>query len=433
MNTTAERDSMMGSNEVRLELRMVAPGTLVIAANVRAGAEVDAKLVDSIKQHGLLQPITARETPEGLVVRFGHRRTLAAVQADREVPVLVVTGGSDDDAERIITQMAENDHRADLNATERAAAYAQLALVGMTATQIARKTGRPVEEVKAGTTVAASEGALAELANNPELTLEDAAIMAEFEDDPAALERLRESREYGNGLAHEAQRIRDDYAATRKLQAAEEELRACGLTVIPDPGWTPQQVKRLEDLVDDEGATLTEETHATCPGHVAWLRTWNITKPVFGCDDPKTLGHKPARAGDKLGGGPMSDEEKTERRTVIANNKAWDSAAVVRAAWIKAFVKGAKAPEGAEKFILTVVLRDGLNQPGYTEGQRLLGQRHSQGSALRTLVGLALIQWDDRIGRHTWRKPSELDRLVMAQLAKWGYQASEVEQLLLAK
>jgi ParB family chromosome partitioning protein len=137
--------------------------------------------------------------------------------------VLVVKGGSDDEAERIITQMAENDHRADLTSTERAAAYAQLALVGMTANQIARQTGRSVDEVKAGTAVAASAGALAELDNNPELTLEDAAIMAEFEDDPAALKRLREAHEFGDdGLTHEAQRIRDDNAAEAVQLAAEE-------------------------------------------------------------------------------------------------------------------------------------------------------------------------------------------------------------------
>lgn len=423
----------MGSNGVELELRTVAPGTLVIDRNVRAGAEVDAALVDSIKQHGLLQPITARETPEGLVVRFGHRRTLAAVEAGREVPVLVVKGGSDDEAERIITQMAENDHRADLSPTERAAAYAQLTLVGMTASQIARKTGRSVDEIKAGATVASSAGALAELASNPELTLEDAAIMAEFEDDASALERLRQAREWGNSLAHEAQRIRDDHAAEAARLAVEEELRGRGLTVIPDPGWSPKQVKRLGDLVDGEGAALTEESHVACPGHVVWLRTWDLAAPVFGCDDPKAYGHKPAHAGDKLGGGPMSDEEKAERRTVIANNKAWDSAAVVRAAWIRGFLKGSKAPEGAEKFVLSVVLHNGIDGPGYTERGRMLSQRYSQGSALRTLVGLALTQWDDRSGRHTWRNPSELDRLVMAQIVKWGYSVSEVEQLLLAR
>jgi ParB family chromosome partitioning protein len=203
--------------------------------------------------------------------------------------------------------------------------------------------------------------------------------------------------------------------------------------VIPDPGWSPKQVKPLRDLVDGDGAALIEETHAVCPGHVVWLRMWDLTKPVFGCDDPKAYGHKPAHAGDKLGGGPMSAEEKAARRTVIANNKAWNSAAVVRGAWLKAFAKGAKAPEGAEKFILAVVLHDGIDGPGYTERGRMLGQRYSQGSALRTLVGLALTQWDGRSGRHTWRNPSELDRLVMAQIVKWGYAASEVEQLLLAK
>lgn len=419
----------MSAESVKLELRTVAPETLLIERNVRATAAPDAALVESIKQHGLLQPITVREAASGLVVRFGHRRTLAAMEAGREVPVLVVSGGSDDDAERIIEQMAENDHRADLTATERAAAYEQLALVGLSAKEIAHKTGRSVDEIKAGAVVAASKGALAELAADAELTLEDAAIMAEFEDDSDALGRLRQAREWGNSLAHEAQRLRDERAAEVALQAAEEELRGRGLKVIPDPGWSPKQVMRLRDLVDGDGVALTEETHAACPGHVAWLRSWDPSEPNFGCDDPKAYGHKPAHAGDKLSGGPMSDEEKAERRTVIANNKAWDSAAVVRAAWIKAFAKGTSAPEGAEKFILAVVLYDGLGSH-HTEAERVLAKRRSQGSALRILVGMALSQWDSRCGRHTWRSPSALDRVVMAQIVKWGYEASEVEQLL---
>lgn len=422
----------MSAGNVTLELRTVAPETLVIERNVRAAGGPDAALVESIKQHGLLQPITARETEGGLVVRFGHRRTLAAVQAGREVPVLVVSGGSDDDAERIIEQMAENDHRADLSAADRAAAYEQLALVGLTAKEIARKTGRSVDEVKAGAVVVASKGAMAALTQDSGLTLEDAAIMAEFEDDADALDRLKQTREDGNGLAHEAQRIRDERADKAARQVIEDELRGRGLTVIADPGWSEKKIKPLTELVDGDGVALTEEAHAACPGRVAWLRRWGGNKPTFGCSDPKIYGHKPAHAGDKLSGGPMSEDEKAERRMVIANNKAWDSAAVVRAAWIKAFAKGSTAPEGAEKFVLAAVLHEGLAS-NRTEADRVVAQRRSQASALRMLVGLALTQWDGRCGRHTWRNPSELDRLVMAQLIKWGYEASEVEQLLLAK
>lgn len=120
------------------------------------------------------------------MVRYGHRRTLAAIEAGRDtVPVLVIAA-QDDPTGRIITQLGENDHREGLTEVDRANAHAQLALIGFSAHQIARKTGRPVAEVKAGTTVASSNTAQKAVPDN-EVTLEEAAILAEFEDDAEAI------------------------------------------------------------------------------------------------------------------------------------------------------------------------------------------------------------------------------------------------------
>ena len=65
----------MSDETTTAELRHVDPGTLVMLDNVRSNAKTDAKMVGSIKQHGVLQPITARECDDGLVVLYGHRRT----------------------------------------------------------------------------------------------------------------------------------------------------------------------------------------------------------------------------------------------------------------------------------------------------------------------------------------------------------------------
>ena len=55
----------------------VDPSTLLIDTNVRTQVRLDAKFKASIKTHGVLQPIVAISTDEGLHVRFGQRRTLA--------------------------------------------------------------------------------------------------------------------------------------------------------------------------------------------------------------------------------------------------------------------------------------------------------------------------------------------------------------------
>ena len=70
----------------------------------------------SIREVGVLMPIVAVRTAEGAVrVRYGHRRTLAAIEADRPTVPVIVTGSDDaDDVARIITQWHENEHRAGL-------------------------------------------------------------------------------------------------------------------------------------------------------------------------------------------------------------------------------------------------------------------------------------------------------------------------------
>jgi ParB family chromosome partitioning protein len=73
----------------------------------------------------VLVPIVAIDTPDGVRVRFGHRRTLAAVEAGLDtVPVLIVDPGSEDpDSEsaqidRLVTQHVENAHRAGLTTAD---------------------------------------------------------------------------------------------------------------------------------------------------------------------------------------------------------------------------------------------------------------------------------------------------------------------------
>lgn len=78
------------------------------------------QLIDSIKQNGILQPLTATECDGGYQLISGHRRLFAAtiLKLDR-VPVMVV----EKTAEEIAVLCAvENMHREDLNFFEQAAA-----------------------------------------------------------------------------------------------------------------------------------------------------------------------------------------------------------------------------------------------------------------------------------------------------------------------
>jgi ParB-like chromosome segregation protein Spo0J len=96
------------------------PRDLLVDVNIRTDARLDKDFVASIKDFGVLVPITAVRTAGGEVrVRFGHRRTLAAIAADlATVPVEIIGDEAVDDAgqiERILTQHAENEHRKELS------------------------------------------------------------------------------------------------------------------------------------------------------------------------------------------------------------------------------------------------------------------------------------------------------------------------------
>src|SRR3954471_6015545 len=102
------------------EVQQLDPRTLLVDLNVRQDARLDADFLASIRDLGVLVPIVGVRTPEGAVrVRFGHRRTLAAIEADRPtVPVVVAADESTDNAaqvERLVTQYAENEHRTGLS------------------------------------------------------------------------------------------------------------------------------------------------------------------------------------------------------------------------------------------------------------------------------------------------------------------------------
>lgn len=104
------------------------------------------ELSQSIKEHGVIQPITVRELDGGYYqIIAGERRWRAARMAKlAEVPVRIVEA---DDEKAMVLAMVENLQRRDLNPIEEARGYKTLAdSYKMTQTQIASAVGksRPV-------------------------------------------------------------------------------------------------------------------------------------------------------------------------------------------------------------------------------------------------------------------------------------------------
>jgi ParB family chromosome partitioning protein len=185
VTTTADDTNGDGAEDVAV--RSVDPASLLIDANVRLDARVDADFVASVRDLGVLVPIVAVRTLDGdLRVRFGHRRTIAATEAGCSVvPVVMVADERTDDAgqvERLVTQWAENEHRAGLTTAERVGVIARLSAFGVSAAEIAKRTRAPRSQVEAALAVAGSElaAAAAAVRYGDFLDLVQAAVVAEF-------------------------------------------------------------------------------------------------------------------------------------------------------------------------------------------------------------------------------------------------------------
>ncbi|HAV21655.1 MAG TPA: chromosome partitioning protein ParB, partial [Firmicutes bacterium] len=100
-----------------------------------------AELVDSIKQHGIVQPLVVRQKGDSYELVVGQRRLEAARMIGLEkVPVIVK---SLKDIEMVQVALIENLQREELNPIEEAEAYKRLVEeFGMTQEELAKVLGR---------------------------------------------------------------------------------------------------------------------------------------------------------------------------------------------------------------------------------------------------------------------------------------------------
>ena len=105
------------------------------------GREALQELIDSIRQHGIIQPLIVRQVGARFELIAGERRWRAAQEIGlAAVPAIVRTAN---DLEVLELSLIENLQRADLNPIEEAQGYARLANeFGMRQEDIALKVGR---------------------------------------------------------------------------------------------------------------------------------------------------------------------------------------------------------------------------------------------------------------------------------------------------
>lgn len=453
---------------------------IVIDPNVRKDIRLDKSFVSSIRVRGFEQLPTGYLDDDGTAhITIGQRRISAALEIGWPVIPVVIKSKVDAEADRaeelrLLAQIAENEQRVGFTDAERAAGYKQLALLGVTEDQIARKTNAPKQHVQTALKVADSKIASAEMTEH-ELTLDQAATLVEFENDEKALAELREVAKTRPGqLEHVAQQHRERVARQRHGQSIADKARAEGWEVVYREDrhsyGLPSGLHRIDDLwrEDDKTRTkLTPETAAELSDRVVYIDTMSYgseARSTWCVRNPKQQGLTSWSIQNSGGGkGPLTDEEKAVRAAKREAKAQMISATAVRRAWLAdSFLPGRHKLENVGTWIVKAMVEhtDALRYDQARDDTakdlacELLGLEcvdsmysgpalaaiekalttASTSDELRILLAFAIAKVEypagnpkhSRFGQHTALGP------YFTQLAAWGYTLSDVEQGLVA-
>lgn len=168
-------------------------------------------LSESIRQHGVLQPLTVRKSGSGYVLIAGERRLRAAKLAGcKTVPCLLMEM---EDRQSALMALVENLQREDLHYLEEAAAIAKLmADYQLSQEETAKKLGRSQSAVANKLRLLRLSPACTALLREAELTERHARALLRLEDEEERLSALRhiaeknlnvaQSEEYIESLLH---------------------------------------------------------------------------------------------------------------------------------------------------------------------------------------------------------------------------------------
>ena len=330
--------------------------------NVRRDLGDLTELTASIKADGVRNAIhvvpDARDAdgnPVTYLVLQGHRRREAAVAAGLATIPAVVRHDVTTDHAAVVEMLVENLLRADLTPIEEAAAYEQLRLAGVTAPQIAKRTGRKRATVDARLALMKLPEQARDAVHAAQLSLDEAAALVEFADDEDTVERL--TRAAGtSGFRWQLQEAQCRRRDAKAREATLAQLNADGVKVVARPKdyWskTLGSVLRVADDVDHEQRSeVRRAAHASCPHHAAFVEDTGLA--MYVCLDPTV--HRPADGdedarpplvtGDGVIAAPVVDEdaarERAEREAAAAQERQdCATAAGVRTTFVRDTVAG---------------------------------------------------------------------------------------------
>lgn len=367
----------------KLDARLLATTTIKPDPDNPRGALRLGDLVDSVRLHGVLEPITVRPDPASngsgplwIIVR-GHRRHAAALAAGAEViPCLV--DERDDSRQRAAHRMVENLQREDLTATEHARGVQQLLDLGLCEEDVAGQLSVTTDHVARARIVATSK-VLAKGPKSLELSFDQAAAVSEFESSPKVakelLDTLATSPEDFTWRLADHRRERQEQ---QEIAAKAAELKAEGYQILGSanywhrPGESRRCIIGFLKASTEAKTRLTTKAHAKCPGRAVHVETdySGKLKVAEYCTDWKANGHaefSEARAGSgstraAASANPTPEQEKAaakerqERRIHLACIKAGRTAEVVRRRFVSELLTRKSLPKGLERYVTEAIV-----------------------------------------------------------------------------
>jgi len=471
--------------------------------NIRDASRGIKELTASVAEVGVLVPlivvpvalVPGHDWPDTVthVAVDGNRCQAAAEAAGLLLPCLVRADLASAKA-TARTMAVTGLVRDGLTATEEAHAVAALFDAKMSGAAIGRAIGRSTAQVKTARRAAQVPADITQRAADYPLTLDQLAILADHQDNPASVAALLDAAPRGL-MDHVAARLRAQQAEDAAVAAAVApvcaELSSRGVAVLEDepniysPGG-PRAVEDLTDNDDDGRAPFSAESHAGCLGHAAYVAAeYYPADPdddqaeevevtvLYVCTDPAQFGHRSLRWADRnhtpspgssaaepaegeTGGDTAArlareqeaeaEAKKAQRRELIARNKQADSAQEVRRAFVRrCLTVKSKHKAMAGWALQRVIQRD----PTFC---RWAGEYYSRPAILAELLGgdprqvtadtpaarHGLILWaqvatanEEDLPRDAHRERSPSRARYLQHLQSLGYVLSDVEQMIL--
>ncbi|GLZ28122.1 hypothetical protein Lesp02_03120 [Lentzea sp. NBRC 105346] len=452
-----------------------------IESNTRQNVVHDPVFWQDIKDNGVEDVIDARRDKDGRVrVHDGKMRTLAA--RDGGVPAVLVLikpnyVGSERDAEvsRIFSQLRLNEYRNDIPHADKMAALQQLVLLDVSAEDIAQQRHIDVKEAKKIVTTVKSAAAVESA--KYDLTIDEMALIAEFDGDDAATDALMHTAASDRyNLRYKAAELRRERADAAMLEPVLARLTTSNTKVVTDDDVTlDDNIKPLDALRPsaghEPGTELTMAAHKKCPGHAALVSLKGHGKDrkvatTYVCTNYQMFGHAhrntPKGVVAPKTEGKLNPEQLADRRLTIKNNKLWDAHVDPRREWMADFFRNGSLPKGLKVQrriaqlqlaagydfnrarershpllceMLGITLRPGPYGPqqGDTAALQKIVDRTSEKRAGMINLAIWMCAIEAGMNKHTWKNRCNEARLMMTVLEELGKPLSEIELYVLGR